>query len=126
MPAMTLGYGIYADLPTSIYIENLFIAAQSFVILCLFFVYKEKNYDQEKNKMKLLFAVSMIVSALFVFQLVSNYMQEISIWLQLVVCTFVLTKFFSEEARSCWPITVTSQRELYQCWQWLSPWQPTR
>jgi membrane-associated HD superfamily phosphohydrolase len=115
MPAMTLGYGVYADLPTSIYIENLFIAAQSFVILCLFFVYKEKNYDQEKNKMKLLFAVSMIVSALFVFQLVSNYMQEISIWLQLVVCTFVLTKFFSEEARSCWPITVTSQRELYQC-----------
>ncbi len=32
----------------------------------------------------------MVVSALFVFQLVPNYMQDISIWLQLVVCTYFL------------------------------------
>ena len=45
MPAMTLGYGIYAKMPTSIYIENLFIAVQSLVVLSLFFKYKEPNYE---------------------------------------------------------------------------------
>ena len=31
--------------PTSIYIENLFIAVQSLVVLSLFFKYKEPNYE---------------------------------------------------------------------------------
>jgi hypothetical protein len=86
MPAMTLGYGIYAKMPTSIYIENLFIAVQSLVVLSLFFKYKEPNYEEKKNRMKIMFVVSMLVSGLFIIQLVPNYMQEISIWLQLVVC----------------------------------------
>ncbi len=86
MPAMTLGYGIYSQLPTSIYIENVFIAVQSFIVLCLFFVYKQPNYQQDNTKMKLMFLASMIVSIAFVFQLVPNNMQNISIWLQLVVC----------------------------------------
>lgn len=90
MPAMTLGYGIYAQMPTSIYIENLFIAAQSLVVLCLFFRYKEPGYEKEKDKMVTMFIGSMLVSALFVFQLVPSWMQEISIWLQLGVC------------KSCW------------------------
>lgn len=89
MPAMTLGYGIYAQMPTSIYIENLFIAAQSFVVLCLFFKYKEPGFEKEKGKMVVMFVGSMLVSGLFVFQLVPNWMQEISIWLQLLVCKYV-------------------------------------
>jgi hypothetical protein len=86
MPAMTLGYGIYAKMPTSIYIENLFIAVQSLVVLCLFFKYKGPSYEKNQNRMKIMFLVSMLVSGFFIFQLVPNFMQEISIWLQLVVC----------------------------------------
>ena len=93
MPAMTLGYGIYAKLPLSIYIENVFIAVQSLVVLCLFSKYKQPNYEKDKNKMKIMFLASMVVSGMCILQLVPNYMQEISIWLQLVVCN--LSPLFS-------------------------------
>ena len=40
--------------------------------------------------MKFMFGCSMVLSALFVFQFAPNILQEISIWLQLLVCKFLI------------------------------------
>lgn len=75
MPAMTFGYGIYAELPLSIYIENIFITLQSLVILSLFFVYRGPDYEKEEKKMKLMFLISILVSGGFILQLVPGFFQ---------------------------------------------------